>query len=104
VSQNWRTNQLPYRGCLNEHKKNMEKIFQPKATGSGLLIFKWTLVSSLVIIIIINIIIIIYYLFQLNCIASVDRIEMQNVQFSSRWIGRRNLTAKAISSKNHPTS
>jgi hypothetical protein len=66
VSQNWRTNQLPYRGCLNEHKKNMEKIFQPKATGSGLLIFKWTLVSSLVIIIIINIIIIIIISFNLT--------------------------------------
>jgi hypothetical protein len=31
VSQNWRTNYLlPYRGCLNVHEKNMEKIFQTK--------------------------------------------------------------------------
>jgi hypothetical protein len=31
VSQNWRTNYLlPYRGCLNVHEKNMEKMFQTK--------------------------------------------------------------------------
>jgi hypothetical protein len=31
VSQNWRTNYLlPYRGCLNVHEKNMEKMFPTK--------------------------------------------------------------------------
>jgi hypothetical protein len=31
VSQNWRTNYLlPYQGCLNVHKKNMEKMFPTK--------------------------------------------------------------------------
>jgi hypothetical protein len=31
VSQNWRTNYLlPYRGCLNVHEKNMEKMFPSK--------------------------------------------------------------------------
>jgi hypothetical protein len=31
VSQKWRTNYLvPYRGCLNVHEKNMEKMFPTK--------------------------------------------------------------------------
>jgi hypothetical protein len=31
VSQNWRTNYLlPYRGSLNVHEKNMEKMFPTK--------------------------------------------------------------------------
>jgi hypothetical protein len=31
VSQTWRTNYLvPYRGCLNVHEKNMEKMFPTK--------------------------------------------------------------------------
>jgi hypothetical protein len=31
VSQIWRTNYLlPYRGCLNVHEKNMEKMFPTK--------------------------------------------------------------------------
>jgi beta-galactosidase beta subunit len=31
VAQNWRTNYLlPYRGCLNVHEKNMEKMFPTK--------------------------------------------------------------------------
>jgi hypothetical protein len=31
MSQNWRTNYLlPYRGCLNVHEKNMEKMFATK--------------------------------------------------------------------------
>jgi hypothetical protein len=31
VSQKWRTNYLlPYRGCINVHEKNMEKMFQTK--------------------------------------------------------------------------
>jgi hypothetical protein len=31
VSQKWRTNYLlPYRGCLNVHEKNMEKMFSTK--------------------------------------------------------------------------
>jgi hypothetical protein len=31
MSQNWRTNYLlPYRGCLNIHEKNMEKMFPTK--------------------------------------------------------------------------
>jgi hypothetical protein len=31
VSQKWRTNYLlPYRGCLNVHEKNMEKMFPSK--------------------------------------------------------------------------
>jgi hypothetical protein len=31
LSQNWRTNfLLPYRGYLNVHEKNMEKMFQTK--------------------------------------------------------------------------
>jgi NADPH-dependent 7-cyano-7-deazaguanine reductase QueF len=39
VSQNWRTNYLlPYRGCLNIHEKNMEKIFQTKKNQLMLLL------------------------------------------------------------------
>jgi hypothetical protein len=31
LSQKWRTNYLlPYRGCLNVHEKNMEKMFPTK--------------------------------------------------------------------------
>jgi hypothetical protein len=31
MSQKWRTNYLvPYRGCLNVHEKNMEKMFPTK--------------------------------------------------------------------------
>jgi hypothetical protein len=31
VSQKWRTNYLlPYRGCLNVHEKNVEKMFPTK--------------------------------------------------------------------------
>jgi hypothetical protein len=31
LSQKWRTNYLlPYRGCLNVHEKNMEKMFPQK--------------------------------------------------------------------------
>jgi hypothetical protein len=31
VSQNWRTNYLlPYRGCLNVHEQNMQKMFPTK--------------------------------------------------------------------------
>jgi hypothetical protein len=36
VSQNWHTNDLiPYRGCLNIHEKNMEKILQTYIFKSG---------------------------------------------------------------------